>query len=78
MTQPSACASPRSVSPRTTERDSTTLPKEAEVAGVSYTFVGYLARKRNGKGTCVVDDSGNVLGAVVAGDSFVTLHADSN
>ena len=54
------------------------MPKEAEAAGVRYTFVGYLAKKRNGKGACVVDEGGNVLGAVVAGDSIVTLHADSN
>jgi hypothetical protein len=54
------------------------LPKEAEAAGVQYTFVGFLARKRNGKGVCVVDEYGTVLGTVLAGDSFVTLHADSN
>lgn len=54
------------------------LPKEAEAAGVSYTFVGYLAKKRNGKGACVVDESGAVLGPILAGDSFVTMLADSN
>ena len=54
------------------------LPALAEAKGVTYTFVGYLAKKRNGKGACVVDEGGNVLGAVVAGDSIVTLHADSN
>jgi len=54
------------------------LPKEAEAAGVSYTFVGYLAKKRNGKGACIVDESGNVLGLMVAGDSFITASIDSN
>ena len=54
------------------------LPKEAERAGVSYTFVGYLARGRTGKGTCIVDDDGVVLGPIVPGDSFVTVWADSN
>ena len=54
------------------------LPKEAEAAGVSYTFVGYLARGRTGKGTCIVDDDGVVLGPIVPGDSFVTVWADSN
>lgn len=54
------------------------LPKEAERAGVSYTFVGYLAKKRNGKGACVVGEDGAVLGAIAPGDSFVTLNVDSN
>lgn len=54
------------------------LPKEAEAAGVSYTFVGYLAKKRNGKGACVVGEDGAVLGAIAPGDSFVTLNVDSN
>jgi hypothetical protein len=54
------------------------LPDEAEAAGVSYTFVGFLARKRNGKGACVVDESGGVLGPLLPGDSFITVGADSN
>ena len=54
------------------------LPKEAEAAGVSYTFVGYVAKKRNGKGASVVDEEGNVLGPTLAGDSFITVSTDSN
>lgn len=54
------------------------LPTEAEAAGVSYAFVGFLARKRNGKGARLVDEAGNDLGPVAPGDSFVTTRGDSN
>lgn len=36
------------------------------------------AKKRNGKGACIVDERGNVLGSIVEGDSFVTMGVDSN
>ena len=54
------------------------LPSEAEAAGVSYTYVGYLAKKRNGRGACLVDEKGTILGPIVPGDSFITRSADSN
>jgi hypothetical protein len=54
------------------------LPEEAVAAGVSYTFVGYLAKKRNGKGACVVDEAGAVVGPLAPGDSFITTGSDSN
>jgi hypothetical protein len=52
------------------------LPTEAEAAGVSYTFVGYLAKGRNGKGACIVDEKGCIIGSTLPGDSFVTLASD--
>lgn len=54
------------------------LPAEAEAAGVSYMFVGFLARKRNGRGERIVDEAGADLGPIAPGDSFVTMRGDSN
>ena len=54
------------------------LPNEARALGVTYTFVGFLARKPNGKGARVVDDAGNDLGPILRGDSLVTMGEDSN
>jgi hypothetical protein len=53
------------------------LPTEAEAAGVSYTLVGFLARKFNGMGACVADRKGNYLEPLRPGDSFITLEQDA-
>lgn len=54
------------------------LPNEALRAGVEYTVMGFLARKKNGKGARIVDEQGNVIGPIAIGDSFITQHTQSN
>lgn len=49
----------------------TNLPAYAEKKGITYTFVGYLA-KRPGGTACVVDKDRKVVSECLPGDSFVT------